>query len=990
MKSGSGSPRFDPGRVSQLQHFHDLMPFRVHDILLVSSLYDSFILAEDGQVSELILSDFLDLNLHHTPGLTRVDNGEAALAHLKEGRPFHLIVTSLHVGDMNALELARRVKRAGHDVPVVVLAYNNRELLEFKRKHDISDIERIFLWQGDVRILLAIVKYIEDKRNVEHDTRSVGVQSIIVIEDNIRFYSSFLPVIYTELVKQTQKVLSEGINVSQKLLRMRARPKILLCDNYEEAWDYFSRYQNDILGVISDIQFPKDGKLSREAGLEFARAAKAARPDLPLMLQSSVPQNRELAESVGADFLLKGSPTLLSDLLRFMKHHFSFGDFVFYLPDGREVGRATDLRSLEKILPKVPAESIAFHAKRDHFSSWLKARTEFSLAQKMRTRKMSHFSDVEAMRQDIIDSIRTYRQERDRGVVAQFDRNLFDASADLYRMGGGSLGGKARGLAFANYMLSTYPMDDRFPDVKVWVPPAVVLGTDVFDNFMEENHLRDFAMSTQDNALIRKRFLEATFPERIAADLDAYLDLIHYPLAVRSSSLLEDSPYLPFAGIYQTYMLPNNEKRRRVRLEQLITAVKLVYASTFSEHARSYLAATPFRLEEEKMAVIIQKIVGSEHGDRFYPDFSGVVRSHNFYPTGRMGPEDGIASVALGLGQTVVEGRACLSFSPRYPRAPVQFASNEDMLNNSQRSFYALELHSRGKGPEAAVASFDLEQAEADGVLGALGSTYSVQDDAIHDGLSRSGPRVVTFAPILKHAEFPLADLLNLLTEMGTWGTGSDVEVEFAVNLSTPAGTPREFGFLQMRPQALADDVVESRLEDVDPARVICRSNRVLGSGKIRALQDLVVVDYKNFDRSRSREAAQEVSRLNAKLVAEGKYYLLLGVGRWGSADPFLGIPVTWDQIAGARVIIEAGFHDLCVTPSQGTHFFHNLTSCNVGYFTVNPESGDGEIDWDWLFRQPALEIGAFFRHIRLPGPLTVLMNGKKQEGVILRPDGLD
>ncbi len=667
MKPGSGVPPFDPGRVSRLQHFHDLMPFRVHDILLVSSLYDSFILAEDGQVSELILSDFLDLNLHHTPGLTRVDTGEAALAHLKEGRPFPLIVTSLHVGDMNALELARRVKRAGHDVPVVVLAYNNRELLEFKRKHDISDIERIFLWQGDVRILLAIVKYIEDKRNVEHDTRSVGVQSIIVIEDNIRFYSSFLPVIYTELVKQTQKVLSEGINVSQKLLRMRARPKILLCDNYEEAWDYFSRYQDDILGVISDIQFPRDGKLSREAGLEFARAAKAARPDLPLMLQSSVPQNRELAESVGADFLLKGSPTLLNDLLRFMKHHFSFGDFVFYLPEGREVGRATDLRSLEKILPKVPAESIAFHAKRDHFSSWLKARTEFSLAQKMRTRKMSHFPDVEAMRQDIIDSIRAYRQERDRGVVAQFDRDLFDASADLYRMGGGSLGGKARGLAFANYMLSTYPMDDRFPDVKVWVPPAVVLGTDVFDNFMEENHLHDFAMSTQDNALIRKRFLEATFPERIAADLDAYLDLIHYPLAVRSSSLLEDSPYLPFAGIYQTYMLPNNEKRRRVRLEQLITAVKLVYASTFSEHARSYLAATPFRLEEEKMAVIIQKIVGSEHGDRFYPDFAGVVRSHNFYPTGRMTPEDGIASVALGLGQTVVEGRACLSFSPRYP-----------------------------------------------------------------------------------------------------------------------------------------------------------------------------------------------------------------------------------------------------------------------------------------------------------------------------------
>jgi CheY-like chemotaxis protein len=681
--SGSDSPPFDPGRVSELQHFHDLMPFRVHDILLVSSLYDSFILAEDGQVSELILSDFLDLNLHHTPDLARVDTGGAALRRLKEGRPFNLIVTSLHLGDMNALELARRVKKEGHDVPVVLLAYNNREIQEFVRKHDVSDIERIFLWQGDVRILLAIVKYIEDKRNVAHDTETVGVQSIIVIEDNIRFYSSFLPVIYTELVKQTQKVLSEGINVSQKLLRMRARPKILLCDSYEEAWDYFSHYQNDILGVISDIQFPRGGELSTEAGVEFARQAKAARPDLPIMLQSSFPQNRELAESVGADFLLKGSPTLLNDLLRFMKHHFAFGDFVFCLPEGKEVGRASDLRGLEKILPGIPAESLAFHAKRDHFSNWLKARTEFSLAALLRPRKVSDFPTIEAMRHHVIESIRAYRHERDRGIVAEFDRDRYDASTDLYRIGGGSLGGKARGLAFANYLLTTYPVGHLFHNVKVWVPPAVVLGTDVFDRFMEDNDLRDFAMATHQDAKIRERFLNGTFPEEAAADLDAYLELIHYPVAVRSSSLLEDSPYLPFAGIYHTYMLPNNEKRRKLRLEQLITAVKLVFASTFSEHARAYLAATPFRLEEEKMAVIIQKIVGSAHGERFYPDFSGVMRSHNFYPTGPMSPEDGIASIALGLGRTVVEGGACLSFCPRYPRAPVGFASNDDMLNVS-------------------------------------------------------------------------------------------------------------------------------------------------------------------------------------------------------------------------------------------------------------------------------------------------------------------
>jgi CheY-like chemotaxis protein len=939
-----------------------------------------------------MLSEFIDLNLRHTPGLRRVSTGQEALNRVQEDRQCNLVVTSLHVGDMNALELARRIKGLGFQVPVILLAYDNRELTDFVRRHDVSDLDRIFLWQGDVRILLAIVKYVEDRWNVAHDTGVMGVQSIIVIEDSVRFYSSFLPVIYTELVKQSQSLLHEGMNLSQKLLRMRARPKILLCSNYEEAWDYFTSYEEDVLGIISDIEFPRGGELSPEAGVEFARRVRELRSDVPIMLQSSRPQNERLAEDVGADFLLKGSPVLLNQLLRFMTRNFSFGDFVFRLPDGREVGRARDLRGLEKALISVPEESIAFHGAKNHFSNWLKARTEFALAHKLRPRKVSDYPSLEYLRRDLILAIREYRLERDRGIVADFDRELFDASTDLYRIGGGSLGGKARGLAFVNFLLNTYPIEERFEDVRVSVPPSVVLGTDVFDRFLADNDLLDFAIGSSDEDEIRRRFHEASFPEDIRADLAAYLDLIRYPVAVRSSSLLEDSPYQPFAGIYETYMLPNNEEDLVLRLEQLIAAVKQVYASTFSGHAKAYLEATPYRLEEEKMAVIIQKIVGGVRGNRLYPDFSGVVRSHNFYPTGPMKAADGIAAVALGLGKTVVEGETCLRFCPRYPRHLVQFSSVEELLQNSQRAFYALDLGAEAEvvSPEMAVRRYDLDVAEKDGVLAFLGSTYSPENDAVYDGLSRSGPRLVSFAPLLKHDLFPLADLLGFLTEMGTWGTSSDVEIEFAVNLSTPPGEPKEFGFLQMRPQGMTDEVEEQDLEEVQAERIICRSPNVLGNGRISDLRDAVVVDYENFDRAHSQEAAQEVAHFNAMLSRAGRSYLLVGVGRWGSNDPWLGIPVSWDQISGVRVIVESGFRDFRVTPSQGTHFFQNLTSCNVGYFTVNPEVGDGAIDWEWLGSQKVAEEGTYFRHLRFEEPLVVLMNGKRQEGLILKPGGDD
>ena len=983
MAPETGVPLF-----GRFRGFQDLAQHRIENILLVSSLYDSFILAEDGQLGERILSEFLDLSFRHSPGITRVSSGAEALALAAEQSRYNLIITSMHVGDMDAPTLARRVKDAGLRIPVVLLAYDAHELGQFLARNDASDLDRVYLWQGDVTILLAIVKEIEDRLNVAHDTALMGVQVVIVIEDNVRYYSSFLPVMYAELMHHSQELAPEGVNLSHRLMRIQARPKILLCHTYDEAWRVFSAYKENVLGVISDIEFPRGGVMCAEAGVEFARAVREAHPDVPVALQSSVSENQALAESVGAAFLQKDSPVLLQDLRRFMVENFGFGDFVFRLPDGTEVGRATDLRTLEELLGTVPGESLAHHSERNHFSKWLKARTEFAVAYHMRPRKLSDFADIEGLRRDLIESIRQYREQRNRAMIVDFDRQTFDTRSHFTRIGSGSLGGKARGLAFVNLLLDENAVRDRFPDVTVDVPESVVVATDGFDRFLDGHDLRGFAIGCEDDDEIRRRFLAAPLPSDLLDDLASFLDMIRYPLAVRSSSLLEDSQYQPFAGIYSTYMLPNDDPDPRVRLDQLQAAIKCVYASTFSRHAKGYLAATPYRLEEEKMAVILQRLVGQVRGSRFYPDFAGVARSHNFYPVPPMTASDGVAAIALGLGATVVNGEPCLRFCPRYPRHLLQFWSAKVALKNSQRQFYALSL---GQSPaeldESGGASrYGLEVAEADGVLGMLASTYSRENDAIYDGTSRPGTRLISFAPILKHAMFPLPELLVQLLQIGERGTSAAVEVEFAVNLPTSPGERAEFAFLQLRPLALSREAAELTITDEDCAAAICHSRSVLGNGRLDQVCDLVVVDFHRFDRGRSLDVALDVARFNRLLVADNVPYVLVGVGRWGSSEPFLGIPVSWDQIAGARAIVEAGFRDFTVTPSQGTHFFQNLTSSNVGYFTVNPDAGEGFVDWDWLAAQPAVEEVGCVRHLRFDRPIVVKMNGKTNDGVILKP----
>lgn len=978
------------GSGGRFRSFHDLMQWRVDNILLVSSLYDSFTLAEGGHINEVLLGEFLGLKLYNIPDLRRVDTGRDALEAIGEDAGYDIVIASPHVGDMDAGTLARRIHEVDRDLSVVLLAYDNRGLLEFLRTHDVSEIDLPFLWQGDIHVLFAIVKYLEDRRNVAHDVEFMGVQAIIVIEDNIRYYSSFLPQIYEEVMHHTRSLVPEGLNISHKLQRINARPKILLCRTWEEAWDYFSTYEENVLGVISDIEFPKHGRPCKDAGLRFAEQVREHQPDVPVVLHSGRPENEEPAHAVGAHFLLKGSPTLLGDLRKFMLENFGFGDFVFRMPDGTEVARASDLKSLEEVVREVPGESLLRHARRNHFSMWLKAHAEFGIAHRLRPRKVSEFSGAEEVRAYLLDAIRRHREQRTRAVVADFDPETFAPDRGFARIGGGSLGGKARGLAFANLLLTDFEIEDEFEGVRVAVPPSVVLGTDAFDEFLAANELRDFAITTDDDDEILQRFQQARFPEELRQTLRRYLELTDYPLAVRSSSLLEDSKFQPFAGIYETLMLPNNHPDLDVRLDHLVRAVKRVYASTFTQRAKNHVVSTSYRLEEEKMGVIFQKLVGARHDGRFYPEMAGVATSRNFFPVGPMKPEDGLVAVALGLGPMVVEGEDCLRFSPRHPEHIVQFSTVGDTLENSQREFYALALNDEGSRPggtpEAELNRFDLRAAEADGTLRWVGSTYSQENYAIYDGISRRGVRLVTFAPVLKHDLFPLADVVNRLLEVSAHGAGAPVEIEFAVNLSVPAGRPQEFGFLQLRPMGSPVEVEELELGDIADDELICRSDSVLGNSREEEVHDIIVVNYRGFDRSRTPEAAREVAHLNAELLQARLPYVLIGVGRWGSRDPFLGIPVTWGQISGARSIVESGFEDLRVTPSQGTHFFQNLMSHDVGYFTANPGVGQGMVAWDWLAEQPAVRALTFVRHLHFDEPVLVKVDGPHNRGAILKP----
>lgn len=973
----------------QLEEFSALMEHRIRDILIVASPYSAFILEEDGQLTELIFEEYrnLDLNMRYVPRFHRASSGAQALEMLETHR-VDVVVTTARIGDMGVSDFVREVKER-KDIPVSALAAHAWELPELLGLAESGLADFVFLWQGDVKVLLAMIKQIEDRLNAPHDVLEGGVQVIVVVEDEVRFYSVFLPLIYTEVTTQTARLMGEGLNLPHRLLRIRARPKILLARNYEEATSFLDTYGPSLLGLITDVSFPRGGKMDRAAGPALVEHVRSRYQDVPVLMQSTESSHAALCDELGVTFLSKQSSNLLEEIRRFMTDHFGFGDFIFRMPDGTEVARAKDLRSLVQVLETVPDESIEFHAKRNHFSAWLKARCEFELASMIRPVGLDAFRSISELRHHLIVVFTSYLREVQRHIIVDFDKERFDEFVIFSRIGQGSLGGKGRGLAFVNKLLAQEPVD--LPGVHVTIPQTVVLSSEVFEEFLTKNSLQDFpalAQEMEDDQIL-DALRRGRFPRSLRADLAALLRRVGGPLAVRSSSILEDSLYQPFAGVYATVMLPNSHPSLDVRLAQLLEAIKVVYASTYYKAARDYLGTTPHRVEEERMAVLIQRLVGSRRGARFYPSFSGVASSYNFYPFGDTKPEDGVALVAAGLGKSVVDGFEALRFSPAHPRVLPQFSSVKDILENAQRKFYALDLDRSdlipGKDVDASLLRLSTVEAVRDGAADKMVSTYLPDNDAITTGFRKGGSPLITFDPILKGRAFPLAEQLTRLLDLSQRGFGTPVEIEFAVDFSQPPREPQPFHVLQVRPMVSARSVQDVQITEEDIQASLVYSEQTLGHGYSGPIQDVIFIDPETFPRSKTEVAARIIQAMNDTLREEGRQSLLLGPGRWGSRDPWLGIPVEWSHISMARAIVEADFSDLQVEPSQGSHFFHNLTCFGVAYFHAHRRAS-ARIDLEWFRSREAIrsELDGAIRWLRLHRPVEAKVDGANGVGVIL------
>jgi hypothetical protein len=981
------------------EEFSALMHHRVREILLVASHYDSFVLEEDGQLAELVIEEYhnLDLNLRYAPRFTRAENAASAYALLEE-RGFDMVITTPRLADLEVGTFVRLVKEHHPELPVGLLAAHAWELPWLEEVRQSGTLDWMALWQGNVQALLAMIKQVEDRLNADYDILQGGVQAIILVEDEVRFYSAYLPHIYTELNTQTGGLISEGLNLSHRLLRIRARPKVLLAQSYEEAWAFFERYAGNLLGVITDLGIPHKGVQHDEAGLELTGAIRAVDDDIPILIQSLDVDRREQAQAVGADFLSKRSPTLYDELKRYIQDNFGFGDFVFRMSDGREVGRANDMRSMLRALSEVPEESLLLHAGRNNFSSWFKARTEFELATALKPRRVDDFTSASGLREYLITTLSDYLRAVQRHVTTEFNARNFDEFAAFSRIGTGSLGGKGRGLAFMHKVLArTRPEIDN---VAIEVPQTVALSSDIFEEFLEINDLRSLvhyadAMSDQE---VLDAFRNGGFPPGLRPDLGAFLETVGEPLAIRSSSILEDSVYQPFAGVYATVMLPNNHPSQDVRLAQLLEAVKVVYASTYFQRARGYLETTPYRIEEEMMAVLIQRLVGRQHAHRFYPTLSGVASSYNFYPFGDMKPEDGVAQIALGLGKSVVEGFEALRFSPRHPGVLPQFSTVQDMLDNAQRRFYALDLNRidviPGAVTDANLVRPEVMRAVQDGAARHIVSTYDPENDRITDGFRGEGSPLITFDPLLRGQVIPLPRVLMWILGACEEGMASPVEIEFAADIRDRPGRIEAFHVVQMRPMVIEEMDVAVSVDPDELGGAVVASEAALGHGRRETLSDLVVVDPEIIDRSQTEEIASLIEDINRGLRQDDRRSILIGPGRWGSRDPWLGIPVEWPQISCTRAIVETDFSDLQVEPSHGSHFFHNLTCFGVAFFGAHARQQRSRINWEWLRRQTSLrdELDGGVRHLRLDEPLQVVVDGSSGRGLIreLRPPGSD
>ncbi|MBW6459505.1 MAG: phosphoenolpyruvate synthase, partial [Bacteroidales bacterium] len=886
--------------------------------------------------------------------------------------------------------LAEKIKKDNPAIPIVVLTPFSREVTLKLSDTSKTVIDYIFSWLGNADLLLAIIKLIEDKMNVDHDIREVGVQAILLVEDSIRFYSSYLPNIYKIIFKQSKDFMTEGLNEHQMMLRMRGRPKIMLATTYEEALTLYEKYKRNLLGIITDMSYTRDGKKDKYAGVKLCEKVKRDDPFMPILMQSSDVEGDELAKKLKVGFINKNSKTISFELKSFIREYFAFGDFIFIDPEtGDEIVRATDLKSLQELLFQVPDDALRYHLSLNMLSKWLRARALFTLAEMLMDITLDDFQDLDEVRRYLFDAIASFRISKSRGVIAQFHRERFDEYLTFTRIGEGSIGGKARGLAFLDMLIKRNRILEKWQGVYITIPRTVVLCTDVFDEFMEDNGLYEVALSDRSDEDILKAFIEARLPFRIHEDLYTLIAYVRNPIAVRSSSLLEDSHYQPFAGVYSTYMVPYVIDNERLMMEMLSNAIKSVYASTYYKASKAYMAATSNVIDEEKMGIVMQTVAGTKYGNRFYPSISGVARSINFYPLEPEKPEDGVANVALGLGKYIVDGGLSLHFSPKYPKRILQTYSPEAALRETQKYFYALDMHPEVFRPNIDdginILKLPIKEAEADGSLKWVGSTYDLQNGVLRDGVNYEGKKLVTFSNILKHNLFPLAEILQIILEIGQKEMGKPIEIEFAVDLNRPANDPKVFYCLQIRPIVDNKETISTNLEKVKPEDTIIYSKSALGNGVISDLYDLVYVKPESFNPAKNQEVAERIGKINEQFRQEQKNYILIGPGRWGSQDPWLGIPVKWPQISAARVIVESGLDNYRIDPSQGTHFFQNLTSFRVGYFTINPYLNDGHYDLEYLRSMPALYEDEQIRHLRFEKPLTVEIDGKKNLGVIYK-----
>ncbi len=968
--------------------FQELMPTKVKEVLLVATLYDSYSIVREGQFSDKIFGEYLQLNLYAAPRFTSVHSKEDALLTL-EHRDFDLIIVMAGVDKATPVETAREIRELRKRIPLLLLVNNNADLSYFQSEgRKLNFIDRIFVWNGNSNVFMAMIKHIEDLKNVARDTQNGNVRVILLVEDSIQYYSRYLPMLYTTVMTQTQVLVKEDSKDElHKILRMRARPKVILVDNYEDAVKFINSYRRYMLCVISDVKFEKNGVEDEDAGIELLKFTKETRKfPIPLLLQSHDIGNAQRAKSVGADFINKNSESLSMDILNFLYRKLGFGNFVFKGMDGLPITEARNLAEFQEKFREIPEGSLQYHGSRNSFSTWLMARGEINLAELLMPIQLSDFESPEELRQFCLDSFRRIRFEQLKGSIVNFDPEYVSSSRFIVRMAKGSLGGKGRGIAFICNFIENIDFQKLIPELNIRIPSTSVIGALEFDKFVEINNLYDDIYSLTDYEAIRKHFLDSEFDDKIKKRLLAYLRKIRRPLAVRSSGLFEDSLLQPFSGVYATYLIPNNHDDLMVRYKQLETAIKLVYSSIFTESAQAYFDAVNYKIEEEKMAVVIQEVIGHEYNDKYYPTLSGVAQSYNYYPISYMEPEDGFSVAAVGLGMYVVGGENSFRFCPKYPH--LNASALKDQLRDTQKQFYAIDLSAKeidliSGDEDTAIRKYRIKEAEEDGTLEHSASTYIMENDDLVPGVYGPGPKVIDFANILKYGHLPLADALRLLLRLFKEAMGSPVEIEYAIDLEPAENRKPTLYLLQIKPLIRIEEQVEVDIDAIPEDKVFMYAEQGMGNGQIDEIRDVVYVDPDRFDKLRTKEMAREIREMNAEFEATGKDYILIGPGRWGSRDPFTGIPVLWANISKARIIIEMGLPDFPLDASLGSHFFHNVTSMNVGYFSVPHNSRNSKIKMEALKQQTLVHESEFVKHVVFNKPLTVLMNGRERRALI-------